>query len=343
MQPEFLRHVFDSFSRERDSRVDRIEGTGLGMAITKKIVELMNGDIEVESEPGKGTTFRITMPMVIEEAPPIAARFPDLRVIVADDDAVMCEYTVEMLYRLGVRAEWVNSGEQAIERIEEAGRKGEAYDAVILDWKMPGKDGLQTTRHIRDICGAALPVLIISAYDWSDIEQEAVEAGVSGFLGKPVFVSTLCRGLQRYVLGKEPTILDAKEQLRRVNFTGRRFLLVEGNSLNQEVAEELLRAAGASVDIAGDGLQGVQRVAESAEGTYDLILMDIQMPVMDGYTASRRIRELKRSDARSVPILAMTADAFAEDIQLSKEAGMDGHLAKPLDEAALKREIGKYL
>lgn len=342
MQPEFLAHLFDAFSREKDSRVDKTEGTGLGMAIAKKIVDLLGGAVEVESEPGSGTTFRVALPLQIEEAPVFDRRFPDLRIIVADDDALMCEYTVEMLHRIGVHADWVDSGEAAVEKIMQAQASGRGYDAVLLDWRMPGLDGLEATRRIRKICGKTLPVLIVSAYDWNDIEQEAKEAGVTGFLQKPVFISTLCRGLQYYVLGERQG-MDTNERHRQANFQGKRFLLVEDNALNREVATELLTDLGAAIDIACNGEEGVAAFRRSPQGFYDLVLMDIQMPVMDGYTAARAIRTLEREDAGTIPILAMTADAFAEDIRAAKEAGMTGHLAKPLDAAMLRRKISKYV
>ncbi|MBS7008096.1 hybrid sensor histidine kinase/response regulator [Anaerostipes sp.] len=342
MTPEFLEHIFDAFSRERDSRVDKTEGTGLGMAITKKIVELLKGNIEAESRPGQGTTFRISMPLKIEQNTLAEKQFPELHVIVVDDDAVMCNYTVEMLQRIGVYAEWTDSGEKALKKIEETKRAGGRYDAVILDWKMPDMDGLQATRHIRSLCGKELPILIISAYDWSDIEKEALEAGVSGFLSKPVFISTLCRGLRKYVVGRQQSKLQEISDIG-TDFKGRRFLLVEDNMLNQEVAKELLEDLGAQIEIAADGAQGVDAFSQSPKDYYDLILMDVQMPVMDGYEATRTIRALSRSDAETVPILAMTADAFAEDISMAKQSGMNGHLAKPLDRTTLNRAINKYM
>lgn len=342
MTPEFLEHIFDAFSRERDSRVDKTEGTGLGMAITKKIVEMLKGTITVESVPGEGTTFRITVPFKIEKTAAGEKQFPELHVIVVDDDTVMCNYTVEMLQRIGVYAEWTDSGRKALKKIEDVKRAGATYDAVILDWKMPDMDGLQATKHIRRLYGKELPILIISAYDWSDIEKEALEAGVNGFLSKPVFISTLCRGLRKYVVGR----LQAEPQEipdSQMDFEGRRFLLAEDNLLNQEVAKDLLEDLGAQIEIAADGEQGVDAFEKSPEGYYDLILMDVQMPVMNGYEAARAIRSLSRSDAGTIPILAMTADAFAEDISMAKESGMNGHLAKPLDKTTLKRGISKYL
>lgn len=342
MQPEFLSHLFDAFSRERDSRVDKTEGTGLGMAITKRIVDLLGGAIEVNSRPGEGTSFRVVLPLRIQEMPQLQERFPDLRIIVCDDDAIMCEYTLEMLHRIGIHASWVSSGAKAIETLREAQTAGEPYDAVLLDWKMPGLDGLQTSRQIRRICGEDLPILIITAYDWGDIREEAQQAGITGFLQKPIFVSTLIGGLRRFILRTPAQPGEARER-KPTDFVGKRFLLVEDNALNQEVTAELLGDLGAQVEIAGDGRQGVEAFVRSQRGYYDLILMDIQMPVMDGYTAARRIRGQTRADAAAIPILAMTADAFAEDIQAAREAGMNGHLAKPLDTAAIKREIIKYL
>lgn len=341
MKPEFLSQIFSAFSREQDSRVDKTEGTGLGMAITKKIVDLLRGTIVVESEQGKGSTFRVTLPLKITDVPFVERAFPDLKVLVVDDDTIMCEHTIEMLHQMGIHADWVHAGKLAVQKIEETERLGEAYDAILLDWKMPEQDGLETARRIRQSCEQTLPILIISAYDWSDIANNAKEIGVSGFLQKPIFASTLVHSLQRYVLGEQP-ILDT-EALHQINFADRHFLLVEDNAINREVAMELLKDMGASVDVAVDGKNGVEIFEQADVGYYDIIFMDVQMPVMNGYIATKIIRKLDRSDAKSVPILAMTADAFAEDIQLAKEAGMNGHLAKPLDRITLKREINKYL
>lgn len=341
MQPEFLSQIFTAFSREKDSRVDITEGTGLGMAITKNIVDLLGGKIIVQSKPGQGTTFQVSLPLKIESTPQRIEPFPPLKIIVADDDAIMCGRTVELLENMGIKADWVSSGEQAVEKIMEAQQKAEAYDAVLLDWKMPEQNGLQTTKKIRDICGSALPILIISAYDWNDIENEAIKAGVNGFLQKPIFISTLMKGLRRYVLKEQPE--SKKEPAHLPEFHTKRFLLVEDNELNREVALELLNDMGAEVDIACDGKQSVEMFARSIDKYYDMIFMDIQMPIMNGYEATKAIRSLSREDAKSIPILAMTADAFAEDIRAAKASGMNGHLAKPLDATTLKREIDKFL
>lgn len=342
MKPEYLSHIFTAFSRERDSRVDKTEGTGLGMAITKKFVDMMGGTIEVSSELEKGTCFRVELPLKIEEQQFVKGEFSGMKIIVTDDDAVMCEYMAEMLGQLGIQTDWVDSGVQAVKMIKTAKQDGEMYDAVLLDWKMPDLDGFETTRRIRELCGMQLPILIISAYDWSDVEKDAKKAGVTGFLQKPIFVSTLIHGLQRYVIGGQAA-REARGAKAGAGFAGRRFLLIEDNVFNQEVARELLGDMGAEVDIACDGAEGVEKFRQSPDGFYDVILMDIQMPVMNGYEATKAIRTLDRVEAKTVPILAMTADAFAEDIQAAKDAGMNDHMAKPLDKSILWRGIGKYL
>lgn len=336
---DFLPYIFEAFSRERDSRVDKTEGSGLGMAITKKLVDLFGGDIRIESQLEKGTTFYIELPMQISNGVICPKSCEGVRVLVVDNDEMACEYLVQSLIELGVDAGWLNNGADAVERITKAGKAGKAFDMVLLDWKMPGMDGVQTARAIRRNAGESIPILIASAYDWGDIESEALQAGVNGFLQKPLFKSTLCRGIQNYVLGNHSSQTKKEE----VSYSGKRFLLVEDNALNREIAVELLSGMGAMIDIACDGEEGVEVFQKSAEAYYDVILMDVQMPRMNGYEAVRKIRSLLRKDAVSVPILAMTADAFAEDVAAAKEAGMNGHLAKPLDGAAMSREISKYL
>ena len=342
MKPEYLAQIFTAFSRERDSRVDKTEGTGLGMAITKRFVDMMGGTIEVTSELGKGTCFRVELPLKIEENQFIKGEFPGLRIIVTDDDAVMCEYMAEMLGQLGIHADWVDSGIQTVEMIKTAKQNGEMYDAVLLDWKMPDLDGFETTRRIRELCGGQLPVLIISAYDWSDVEKDAKKAGVTGFLQKPIFVSTLIHGLQRYVLEGQPA-RKTQGTDTGARFTGRRFLLIEDNAINQEVARELLADMGAEVDTASDGAEGVETFRRSPDGFYDVILMDVQMPVMNGYDAARKIRGLDDPQKANIPIIAMTANAFTEDRQVALDAGMNDHIAKPINMNVLVPTLRKYL
>ncbi len=341
MKEEFLEHLFDAFSRERDSCVDKTEGSGLGMAITKKLVELFGGTIEVHSRLGEGTIFRVTLPLLIEEEPE-TVDLPDLRVLVVDDDDMVVEYLEETFRGHGVRVEGASSGEAAVAMLESARAEEIGYDAVLLDWKMPGMDGPHTARELRARFGQETPILIMSAYDWGDIEEEAKASGVNGFISKPLFRSTVSLALKKYVL-KESTPPSQHDQSDSVEFAGRRFLLVEDNELNREIAVELLEAAGAEMECAVNGADGAAKFEQSPEHYYDLILMDVQMPVMNGYEATEKIRGMARDDAKTVTILAMTADAFAEDVAKAKMVGMNGHLAKPLDISTLRRKIGKAL
>lgn len=342
MGSDYLKHLFDPFSRELDSRVDKTEGSGLGMAITHRLTDLLGGLIDVKSTLGKGTTFHVSLPLEIDDAPPLPAALPGLHILVVDDDVLMCEYVAETLQNLGVKTTLCSSGQQALDRIDEVYQAGKHFDAVFLDWKMPGLDGQETARRIRSRVSAQLPILIVSAYDWSDIREQAQDAGITGFISKPLFVSTLYRALQIYVLGQAEN-QDSPDETDSTLFAGRRFLLVEDNELNREIATELLENTGAEVENAENGQEGVWKIEHAPAHWYDLILMDIQMPVMNGYQAARRIRALPRSDTETIPILALTADAFAEDIALAAEAGMNGHLSKPLNLSSLKREIQKQL
>lgn len=342
MNQEFIETIFDAFSREQDSRVDKTEGTGLGMAITKKIVDMLEGTMSVSSEVGKGSVFTVRMPLQIENVEPEDVQLPKLKVLVTDDDEIACEYTVHVLEESGVCVDWTTSGYGAIEKACEAYQKGEDYDAVILDWKMPEIDGVQTARIMGEKTGGKLPIMMLSAYDCSEIEEDARAAGVSAFLKKPLFRSTLRHSLRRYVLGESVSSGERKWK-KKYDFSGKTFLVVEDNELNMEIAQEIFSSVGAKVEYAYNGAEGVEKFTQSPAGYYDLILMDVQMPVMNGYTATRKLRELPRQDARSVPILAMTADAFAEDIEMAKESGMNGHLAKPLNMDAVNRTIEGFL
>ena len=342
MSEAFMASLFDSFTRERDGRVDKTEGSGLGMAITKKIIDMMGGSITVRSTVGEGSTFVVYLSLRIEENPPFYPELPPLRVLIADDDALMCEYAVQTLGALGLSAECAENGSDTIKRVVNAHQDERDFDVLILDWKMPGADGLEVTRQIRARLGDALPILIASSYDWADIRKEALSAGANDFVSKPLFKSTLCHTLKRLIHG-ESLNARGKAEPPQYDFHGRRFLLVEDNLLNQEIAVELLAQVGASVDCACDGAEGCEAFARSAPGYYDLILMDVQMPVMNGYDATRRIRKLPRGDAPTVPILAMTADAFARDIRKARDAGMNGHLAKPLDLQLMLQELERQL
>lgn len=340
MKPAFLEHLFEVFTREQDSRVDKTVGSGLGMAITKRIVDRMGGTIEVHSQVGAGTTFQVTLPLKLAAPPRLDdAAFSEYHILLADDDPVVCEYAAAVFQELGIQGECATGGRSALEEWRRAGSAGMPYDVVILDWKMPDLGGLEVARKIRE-ADRDIPILIATAYDRSEIEEEANSAGVSGFLQKPLFRSTICSGLKKCLSGFQAE--NAEGDKKEFDFSGRRFLLAEDNELNREIAVELLGATGAEIDSACDGEQCLERFAKSPEGYYDLILMDIQMPVMNGYAAAKAIRALPRRDAKKIQIWAMTANAFVEDREAAKAAGMDGHFAKPLDIHSIYGEISRF-
>lgn len=338
IQPEFLPHIFDAFSHERDSRVDKTEGSGLGMAITKKLTELMNGSIQAESRLGEGTTFRIELPIEITSPPTGRMNCLDMKILVVDNDEISCEYLVQTLEELGADASWTVSGSDAAEKVLQAHLSGSDFDMVLLDWKMPEMDGVETARAIRRKVGSKIPILIASAYDWGDIEDEAIQAGINGFIQKPLFKSTLYNGIQHYILDVQ--IHDGEKEM--CSLEGKCILLAEDNSLNREIAAELLSCMGVSVETAEDGGVAVERFCQSDEGYYDMILMDIQMPNVNGYDAARQIRSMSRKDAKIVPIIALTAEAFAENVEMAIQAGMNSHLSKPFDVNSLNKEISKF-
>jgi len=348
MSREFLDRIFVPFERAEDVRVSKVQGTGLGMAIVQNIVRMMDGDIKVESEPGKGSRFTIVLSLKLQDVEQeMEERLMDLMgrsVLVADNDEVSCQSACMILDELGVKGSWVLSGQEAVERVVEAHNRQQDYFAVFLDWQMPGMDGVETARAIRKAVGPEPFIAILSAYNWSDIEDEAREAGVDAFIGKPLFQSKVRSVLNGILLGhslKRDThpLADVQES----DYTGKRVLLVEDNELNQEIAVEILGMAGLTVDVAGDGREGVDKFAASQEGYYSMVFMDIQMPMMNGYEATTAIRGLPREDARIVPIVAMTANAFGEDIQAALNAGMDEHIAKPLDFNVLAQTLRRWL
>ncbi len=341
MSPEFQRKIFETFSRE-DNKVQKIEGTGLGMAITKFIVGMMGGTIEVESEQGKGSEFHVTIDLERATIQDTGIVLPPWRLLVVDNNEDLCRSAASVLKEIGVQAEWVMSGREALQKIEENHRKNTDYEIVLLDWKMPDMNGLETTRGIRRIVGDDLPILIISAYDWSDIEEEARSAGAHGFISKPLFKSNLYLGLSRYVEGMSDEEEQSQSAEKELDFGGLRILLAEDNDLNWEIAEDILTDVGFEVEWAENGQICVDKFEESEPGYYDAVLMDIRMPVMNGYDAAKAIRALDRPDAR-LPIIAMTADAFSEDIQRCLECGMNEHVAKPIDIEKLMRLLKRYL
>lgn len=340
MSEEFQKVIFDSFAREDNSRVHRTEGTGLGMAITKYIVDKMEGTITVESQKEKGSTFHVTLDLETAFEQENGMLLPPWDMLIVDDDEQLCKSTAASLEEIGIHAEWTLSGAEAIKMAQERNAQNRNYHVILLDWKIPGMDGIETARQLRRTIGNQVPILLISAYDWSDIEEEARQAGISGFIAKPLFKSTLYHGLSRLVQ-KEKAQEKVQEEIP--DFTGVRILLAEDNEINWEVANELLSAQGFQLDWAENGQECLEKFQQSVPGTYQAILMDIRMPVLDGYGASLAIRKLERQDAKKIPIIAMTADAFSEDIQKCLDCGMNAHVAKPIDMRKLLRLLQKEI
>ena len=345
MSPEFAQKIFEPFERERTSTVSRIQGTGLGMAITKNIVDMMGGTIEVQTEQGKGTEFIIRVPLRPQaEHRPVEkiTELEGLKALVVDDDFNSCDSVTKMLVKVGMRAEWTLSGKEAVLRARQSIEMSDAYHAYIIDWRLPDMNGIEVTRQIRSL-NDDTPIIILTAYDWSDIEVEAKAAGVTAFCSKPMFMSDLRETLMS-ALGQKQT--DAEQELlpeENADFKGKHILLVEDNELNREIAQEILREYGFRVDTAENGAVAVEKVSAAAPGSYDLILMDVQMPVMDGYTATRTIRALDDPARAKLQILAMTANAFDEDRRNALESGMNGFLSKPIVIGDLVQELHKIL
>ncbi len=330
MSKEFLEKLFEPFSRAEDSRVSKIEGTGLGMTIARNIARMMNGDIVVESEIGKGTQFFVTLILkLVDEEEPNTENLMDLPVLVVDDDKNASEMTCLILENIGMKGEYVLSGREAVQRVWEHHRSNQDYFAVILDWKMPEMDGIETARAIREKVGSDIPIIILSAYDWSAVEEEARRAGVNGFISKPLFKSRLVY-LFNQIADKDKE-LPEKKSFTKVKLNGKRILLAEDIELNRIIVQEILSETGVTIESAENGQEALEKFEKAEENYYDMILMDIRMPIMNGYEASEAIRKLPRKDAAEIPIIAMTADAFTEDIQRCKNAGMNEHIAKPLD------------
>ncbi|MEH2959508.1 response regulator [Candidatus Merdisoma sp. JLR.KK006] len=343
MSQDFLKQVFEPFERERTSTVSGIQGTGLGMAITKNIVDMMGGTISVVSEEGKGTTFTVALQFAISSDPVKQGVIPQLqglRALVADDDFDTCSSVTKMLSVIGMRPDWTTSGKEAVLRVQLAEEQDDEYAAYIIDWLMPDMNGIEVVRRIRAIIGDEKPMIILTAYDWSDIEEEAREAGVTAFCSKPIFLSELRELLESPFMEKE---IEEEFQEDNTIFEGKRILLVEDNELNQEIAVEILEEAGFQIDVADDGAVAVEKIKEAQPGRYDLILMDIQMPILNGYEAARQIRAIDNPKLSGLPIIAMTANAFDEDRRAALEAGMNGHIAKPIDIPGLMELLKEIL
>ncbi len=344
MSKEFVEHIFEPFEREVTVTQSGIQGTGLGMAITRNIVEMMNGTISVESELGKGSTFTVELTLKLQDVERNAEQLKELkglRAMVVDDDFNVCDSVSKMLKQIGMRSEWTTSGREAAYRAKMAYEEGDAYHTYIIDWQMPELSGVETARRIRSVVGDDAPIIILTAYDWTDIEEEARQAGVTAFCAKPLFMSDLKAALlaANNLVDRE----DAAAAWTLADFSGKRILLVEDIELNREIAEVILTEAGFQVESAPDGTDAVAMVERSEENYYDAVLMDVQMPIMNGYEATRTIRNLPRKDVKDLPIIAMTANALEEDKEAALKNGMNAHIAKPLDMDIFISVLKKYL
>ncbi len=346
MSKEFVEHIFEPFERESTATRSGIQGAGLGMAITKSIIDMMGGEITVESEAGKGSTFTVKLSLQLQDIEKNAEQLKEmegLRSLVVDDDFGVCDSVSKMLKSIGLRSEWTTSGREAVYRAKSAYEEGDPYHTYIIDWQMPETSGIETVRRIRSVVGQDAPIIILTAYDWSDIEEEAKAAGVTAFCAKPLFMSDLKSALlaANHVGDAEQT--DGDSVWTRTDYSGKRLLLVEDNELNREIAEVILEEAGFEIESAPDGTDAVAMIDRSTEGYYDAVLMDVQMPVMNGYEATKEIRAMRRKDTKNLPIIAMTANAMEEDKEAALKSGMNAHIAKPLDIELLMNVLSQFL
>lgn len=349
MNEKFLQKLYMPFEQADGSISQRFGGTGLGMSITKNLVSLLGGTIQVFSKENEGTTFIVELAFDRMEASAHVSetqKLETLGVLVVDDDQDTCIHTSILLEKMGIQAKWVLTGEAAVQVIADAHGTDDEFDVCFIDWQMPDMDGIETTRQIRKLVGADTLIIIISAYDWSPIEQAAREAGANAFISKPMFASTIYNTLM--AVTRRPNFesapaLDLPKTVTPHDLSGRRVLLVEDNELNMEIATEILRMADMQVEHALNGQDAVDQILNSEADYFDLVLMDIQMPVMNGYEATQAIRNSNHPNAKTLPILAMTANAFVEDIARAKEAGMNAHIAKPIDVSQLYTTLTEIL
>ncbi len=346
MTPEYLEVIFDAFTRAENSTTNKVQGTGLGMAITKNIVELMGGTIEVSSKVGKGTIFTVELELRIPEKQIDGNFWKEngiFHILAVDDDTDACENIRFLLESSGVRTDAAFDGEKAVDLVKKAAESGDDYQVVLLDWNMPGLSGVKAAEQIRAAVPKDICILLLTANDWDTIEEEAVHAGIDGFLAKPFFVTAFkTKLLEIYEEENKP---DKKfvTSIEKADFSGLHFLVAEDNDINAEILMELLGAEGADCEIAENGKLALERFCESAVGEFDAILMDVQMPVMNGYEATKAIRALEREDAVTIPIIAMTANAFAEDVKDALNSGMNAHVAKPVEMDIVREKLGHYL
>ena len=344
MEKEFLEHLYEPFEQADNGIARKYGGTGLGMAITKNLVAIMDGTIEVESQEGAGTTFMVDLPFGVSKVDKkTAAEMEEMRVLVVDDDNDTCEHAAVLLKGMGVNVDWALNGFEAIEKVRSACEDdGRCYDVCFIDWCMPELDGIETARRMRRYVGPDVLIIIISAYDWSGIEEQAKAAGVNAFIAKPFFASNLYNTL--LTVSRKPELgFSAVGNKETYDFGGKKVLLVEDNELNMEIASELLKFVNLQVEHAENGKVAVDIFRNSKEKEYALIFMDIQMPLMNGYDAARCIRSSEHPAAGTIPIIAMTANAFNDDVQAAFDAGMNGHLAKPIDVEVLYKTIARYI
>ncbi len=346
MSDEFQKTIFEAFTREKTSTVSGIQGTGLGMAITKNIIDMMGGVITVHSSEGQGSEFVVELPCKISSVSTKFEPLPELkglRALVADDDTNTCLSISSMLREIGMRPDWTNYGKEAVIRAKEALEQADEFRVYIIDWLMPDLNGIETVRRIRKVIGDSVPIVILTAYDWADIEEEAKEAGVTAFCAKPLFMSELRHVLAQPFMESSDMPEDAEESEDMPDFTGKRILLAEDNEMNQMIAQAILVGSGFDIEIACDGTEAVEKMRSMPAGYYDIILMDIQMPKMDGYEATKQIRALSDEKKACIPIVAVTANAFEEDRKQALESGMNGHLAKPYDITAIMETLKAIL
>jgi two-component system sensor histidine kinase/response regulator len=336
---QFINHIFEPFEQQDTSSTVSFGGTGLGLAITKNLVDLMGGTIKVRSIVNAGSEFTIDIPMTVDETvltePKPDFHFEKLHTLIVDDDLVICEQTVSVLKEIGMIGEWVTSGREAVEKVSENSEKSVYYDFILVDWKMPDMDGIETTRKIRKIVGPDVTIIIVSAYDWETIEVEAKAAGANLLITKPLFRSTLVSAFQR---ARGEAEKDPVKDIE-FDFTGKRVLVAEDNQINAEIAKSLLESRHFTVELAPNGLKALEMFTKMPVHYYDVILMDVRMPMMDGLQATANIRHWGKDDAKTIPIIAMTANAFDEDVEKSKAAGMNAHLSKPIEPAVLYRTL----
>lgn len=343
---EFLPKIFEPFEQARTGSTTPYGGTGLGLAICKNLVDLMGGRISVNSIEGVGSEFVVEVKLGVSEETRKAVKLRanmqigNLKALIVDDDIIICQHTKQILLDMSMQAEYVVSGAKAVEAVREKWHRKERYDIILVDWKMPDMDGIQTTRKIRKVVGSEVTIIIMTAYDWVSIETEAKQAGVNMLIAKPLFKSSLCSAFEKIYSEKDS--IQKPQQPKEYDFSGKRVLLVEDHLLNIEVAKKLLNAKNLEVEIAENGLQAIEAFAQNENSYYDLILMDIRMPVMDGITATKAIRQMRKSDAKTIPIIAMTANAFEEDIERTKAAGMNAHLAKPIEPSVLYHTVQSF-